>query len=254
MEKNRNPHATPYSYQGPAIFMSPAPGICHGFQFGTCNSKDHHRNSDGSLLLHVCQPCLQIRGYPVDHCCTGSHAGHNGGKKYVGALGCPHKMSNLPSISQTSGCVSTTTSGGVVTPTVCQKCKAVKCECIKYSHKPSFYCTCDDCDGFFKTLEMPETEQILTDNIYGEYIDYHIEQGNICENCFESQDSKRNYCEKELGESCYFRQRGSSGYESDSSEYSTTTLESSWSDDNMSTCSSDLSLSSCAQYSRQDFY
>ena len=99
MQTNLSPEAIPNYHKRPTIFMGPAPGICHSFQFGTCSLKDHHRNQDGSLQLHVCQPCLQIRGFPVDHHCVGHHNGHVGGKKLVGALGCSHQLSPPSSIS-----------------------------------------------------------------------------------------------------------------------------------------------------------
>ena len=183
--------------------MGPTPGVCHEFQFGKCAQSNHHEKPNGEFLLHICQPCYQIRQDLVHHTCAGRHPGHHGGERRVGAVGCPSQVSpeaKHTSINvSTSNNVQTTNSTPVQCSTPaqqpnphrqvgdqCAPCKScgdrmASCRCVFYTHTPDALCTCDDCARFVRqyhfSLETLCRQAGVTEfDLYSTYYDYHGEE------------------------------------------------------------------------------
>ena len=97
IKHNLDPSAKPYQYRGTMIFMSPVSGVCFDFQYGRCSHGTHHEIQD-ELMLHICQPCFQIRQILVHHTCARRHQDHVGDRK-LGAVAYPYQLSQ-PHLNQ----------------------------------------------------------------------------------------------------------------------------------------------------------
>ena len=126
--------------------MAPVSGICDLFQWGKCPEPNHHKAPDGSMAIHVCQPCLQLR----QNCCSGGHPGHSYlcGQKCMGAVGCPFQL-------QTKDGYSISNNNSVKAIQTAQHEESLKDQEVHvgYYHTPSFFCDCNHCAEFFDLLQ-----------------------------------------------------------------------------------------------------
>ena len=66
-----NPSASEFRQNGPTVIMGPIKSICFMFQFNKCQHGNSHHGEDGSLQLHVCQACYELKGSLNEHkCCV----------------------------------------------------------------------------------------------------------------------------------------------------------------------------------------
>ena len=193
--------------------MGPTPGACFDFQFGKCNQPNHHETPNGEFLLHICQPCYQIRQLLVHHSCAGRHPGHHGGERRVGAVGCHSQLSQVSpqaqppttSVSTSSHIVQSTASPSVQNsiPTQqpnsqnqvgapCAQCKSCgdrtdTCRCETYRHTPDPLCSCSDCSRFVRQYsynleKLCKLAGVPEFDLYSTFYDYHSEDADEDEN------------------------------------------------------------------------
>ena len=177
------------------IFMGPTKGVCFQFQFGNCSHSNHHEKSNGELLLHICQPCYQIRQNLVHHTCSGHHPGHSGDEKRLGAIGCPLQVSQQQSPGCSSSAPQPSSSGpnhpssheqnnigqdeSTRTVYVCKSCQySGECDCVTYRHTPDALCPCDDCARFVRIYhnnleKLCRKAEVDEFDLYSTYYDYH---------------------------------------------------------------------------------
>ena len=79
------------SSNGPVVIIGPINSVCFLFQFDKCNKDGSHHTEDGSLRLHICQACYEMKGVLVEHTCHSSPGSHQA-TKVTGAIAFPDGM------------------------------------------------------------------------------------------------------------------------------------------------------------------
>ena len=158
-------------------------GICKDFQLGSCSQRDHHRDQN-CLQLHICAPCMLIRGDLVEH----KHYSPN--CTWVGAVGCPYQMTLLPpppiaspfaTVNSNLSLQKTSTAPVYSSPVPqetspirlldCEVCEKSSCKCTKFHHKPTIKCRCNSCMGFF--YDLSNDFELFGFSEIDDYFSYH---------------------------------------------------------------------------------